>query len=265
MVQRNQASDLAYARNKREAERLAALDYLDAVRPEVDHVLQELVDDVRGIFGTDLCNVNLILSDVQYFRAWSGEFPADLAEARQDPRERSMCQHVVAIEAPVVVPDLLATEEFRDHHFCVNYGIRFYTGVPLITSDGHAVGVLCLQGSQPRELSEDELILLKTFARAVVGRLELLGALRREQAAKDEEAQRARVLQQKQDASLDMVTDIGLDGVFKTMNAASKTIMGYETEELVGRNLMDLLHPDDRDCNAELTAAIADGSSEARL
>lgn len=244
-MHRNQTGDLAYNKNNREAERLAALDHLNAVRPEVDEVLQELVDDVRGIFGTDLCNVNLILSDQQYFRAWSGEFPADLAEARQDPRERSVCQHVVAIEAPVIVPDFLATEEFKDHHFCVNYGIRSYAGVPLITSDGHAVGVLCLQGAQPREFAEYELTLLKAFARAVVGRLELLGALSREQAAKDEEAQRARVLQQKLDASLDMVTDIGLDGVFKTMNAASTTILGYSPGELIGRNFVDLLHPDD--------------------
>jgi hypothetical protein len=35
----------------------------------VDDVLQALVDDVRGVFGTDLALVNLILPDVQYFRA----------------------------------------------------------------------------------------------------------------------------------------------------------------------------------------------------
>jgi hypothetical protein len=79
----------------REAERLAALDHLNAIQPESDHTLQQLVDEVRGIFGTDLCMVNLNLSDVQYFRAWSGELPADLAEDRQDALEHSMCQYVV--------------------------------------------------------------------------------------------------------------------------------------------------------------------------
>src|SRR3712207_7441252 len=39
--------------------------------------------------------VDLALSDVQYFRAWSGELPPDKAEARQDPLENSMCQYVV--------------------------------------------------------------------------------------------------------------------------------------------------------------------------
>jgi hypothetical protein len=44
----------------REAERLATLEYLRAVRPGVDHVLQELVDEVHGVYGTDLCMVNPI-------------------------------------------------------------------------------------------------------------------------------------------------------------------------------------------------------------
>jgi len=78
----------------REAERLATLDHLNAIQPETDHILQQLADEVRSIFGTDLCMVNLNLSDVQYFRAWSGELPAELAEAGQDALEHSMCQYV---------------------------------------------------------------------------------------------------------------------------------------------------------------------------
>ena len=77
-------------KDRGEVERLATLEYLRAVRPGVDHVLQELVDEVRGVFGTDLCMVNLNLSDVQYFGAWSGELHPDLVEARQDSLENSM-------------------------------------------------------------------------------------------------------------------------------------------------------------------------------
>ena len=100
----------------RQAERLAALDHLNAIQSKTDHVLRQLVGEVRGIFGTDLCMVNLNLSDVQYFRAWSGELPAELAEARQDALEHSMCQYVVNSEMPLVVKDFLATEEFREQH-----------------------------------------------------------------------------------------------------------------------------------------------------
>src|SRR3954467_6341790 len=99
----NQSNTAATDKARRENQRLAVLDYLDAIRPEVDEVLQQLVDEVRKTFETDLCMINLILSDVQYFRAWSGELPEDLADARQDPRERSMCQYVVETEKPLVV------------------------------------------------------------------------------------------------------------------------------------------------------------------
>ncbi len=185
---------------RREAERLATLEYLRAVRPGVDHVLQELVDEVRGAYGTDLCMVNLNLSDVQYFRAWSGELHPELAEARRDALEHSMCTYVVNTETPLIVEDFLATEEFREQHWYVNYGIRFYAGTPLITSDGHTIGTLCLLNTRSVAFGEEQIKVLGAFARSVVGRLELLGALEREQAAKEEEAQRRQELQQTLDS-----------------------------------------------------------------
>ena len=184
----------------REVERLAVLEYLRAASPEADHVLQELVDEVRCVYGTDLCMVNLNLSDMQYFRAWSGELDKNLAEARQDALEHSMCKYVVNAEMPLVVKDFLATEEFREQHWCVNYGIRFYAGTPLITSAGHAIGTLCLLSTRSVEFGEEQMRMLGAFARAVVGRLELLGALEREQTAKEEEAQRSQELQQTLDS-----------------------------------------------------------------
>ncbi len=183
------------SKDRREVERLAALEYLRAVQPEVDHVLQELVDEVRGVFGTDLCLVDLALTEVQYFRAWSGELPPDKAEARQDSIENSMCQYVVNSEMPFVVEDFLATEEFREQYWHVNYGIRFYAGTPLITSAGPTIGTLCLLSTQSVEFGKEQMRLLGAFARAVVGRLELLGALEREQAAREEEAKRSQELQ----------------------------------------------------------------------
>ena len=207
---------------------MAALEYLRAVQPGVDHVLQKLVDEVRGVYGTDLCMVNLNLSDVQYFRAWSGELDPDLAEARQDALEHSMCRYVVNDETPLVVEDFLATEEFREQHWCVNYGIRFYAGTPLVTSSGQAIGTLCLLSSRSVEFGEEQMRVLGSFARAVVGRLELLGALEREHATREEEAQRGRELQQTLDslsAHLAIVDESGeivaVNGVWRAFAEAN--------------------------------------------
>ena len=198
---RDRPSDTpASGRDDREQERLAALEYVGAARPQADHVLQELVDEVRGVYRTDLCMINLNLADMQYFRAWSGELDPDLADARQDHLDRSMCKYVVNTERPLVVEDFLATEEFREQHWCVNYGIRFYAGTPLITSGGDAIGTLCLLSTEPIPFGDEQMRVLGAFARAAVGRLELLGALEREQAAKEAEAQRGRELQQTLDS-----------------------------------------------------------------
>src|SRR5215217_1209580 len=206
--------------DSREAERLAALDHLNAIQPETDHILQQLADEVRGIFGTDLCMVNLNLSDMQYFRAWSGELPADLAKARQDALEHSMCQYVVDSEMPLVVKDFSATEEFREQHWCVNYGIHFYAGTPLITSDNYAIGTLCLLNAQPIEFGKDQMRVLGGFAQAVVGRLELLGALGREQAARQEEARRSEDHQRTLDSLSAHIAIIDETGTIVAVNKA---------------------------------------------
>ncbi|PLS87590.1 MAG: hypothetical protein CYG60_01080 [Actinobacteria bacterium] len=230
------------AEGKREAARLAALERLDAVRRDADRVLQGLVDEAREAFGTDLCMVNLILNDVQYFRAWSGEFPEDLARARQDPRERSMCRHVVETEKPLVVEDLLATEGFEDQHFCVNYGIRFYVRSPLVASDGHVLGSLCLLDAQPRGFGGRDLALLKAFARAAVGRLETLGALARERGAREEEARRGREMERILGSAGEGIVGLDPGGKIGSANPAAAAMLGYETGEMVGENMHHLVH-----------------------
>ena len=120
------------AADRREAERLALLKYLDAARPEADTVLQGIVDDVRRAFGTDLALVNLVLPEEQYFRAWSGDLPEEFTRARRAPREHSVCARVVETGEPLVVEDFLDREGLRNQYFRVNHGTRFYAGVPLV-------------------------------------------------------------------------------------------------------------------------------------
>jgi signal transduction histidine kinase len=241
---------------------LATLEYLRAVRPGVDQVLQELVDEVRGLYATNLCMVNLNLSDVQYFRAWSGELAPNLAEARQDALEHSMCKYVVDAESPLIVTDFLATEEFREQYWYVNYGIRFYAGTPLITTDGHAIGTLCLLNTQSIVFGEEQMKVLGAFAHAVVGRLELLGALEREQAAKEEEAQRSRELQQTLDslsAHIAILDEggqiIAVNGVWRSFASAN----GGDPEKVnEGANYLRVCESA-AGLNAEGAAAFAEG------
>lgn len=235
--------------------RSAKLEYLDAVRPEASSrswwtwCVLSLV--------TDLCLVNLALSDKP--RAWSGQLPEEQARTRTIPLDQSTCPDVVQTEEPLVVEDFRTDDRFSGHKLHTVQGIRFYAGTPLVTSDGVTIGTLCVLDAQPREFGEERLTLLEAFARAVVQRLEMLGARGREQTAKERELQRTL------DVSPDIIATLGPDGIFASMNPASRATLEYEPEELVGESYLGLVHPDDRDAVARWLAEVVESDTASRF
>ena len=89
--------------------------------------------------------------------------------------------------------------------------------------------------------------MLEAFGGAAVARLELLGALAGGRAEAGSGPLHAPGSGRTFGASPDMVCAIGLDGTITAANRVSPSVLGYEPEELVGRALADLAHPDDRD------------------
>jgi signal transduction histidine kinase len=74
----------------------------------------------------------------------------------------------------MVVPDTTTDARFADHPAVVhNPGVRFYAGAPLVTSDGYAMGTLCVVDAKPRRLSLAQLQALRALARQVTAQLEL--------------------------------------------------------------------------------------------
>ncbi len=243
----------------------SVIEYLDAFGPEGDRLMQDHVDRVRSLFGTDLCMVNLMLEDRQYFRAWSGKLPKHLATAREDLREHTVCQFVVDAGMPLVICDFLSTDRFRDHHYAVNYGTRFYAGAPLVTSDGRIIGTLCLASDDPVEFGEAQTRMLCAFADVAVTKLELTVALARERQARDREAQRSADLERVLDVSLDLIAVIDLDGIIRRASRASTSIFGYAPLDLIGRSLPDLAHEDDRERVREAIAHMASTGDSSTL
>jgi len=62
---------------------------------------------------------------------------------------------------PFIIDDALDDSRFRDNPLVVGEPkIRFYAGFPVLSSDGHALGTLCVIDREPRKLSSETIDLL---------------------------------------------------------------------------------------------------------
>jgi GAF domain-containing protein len=117
----------------------------------------------------------LLDGDRQWFKSRVG------TQLRETPREHAFCSH--AIQSPqqvMVVNDASIDQRFADNPLVTGEpNIRFYAGAPLVTSDGHALGTLCVLDSQARSLQRGQIEMLQFLARQVVSRLETRQLARR--------------------------------------------------------------------------------------
>src|SRR5690606_9020166 len=124
---------------------LHELDILDTA-PEP--VFDQITAFARELFDVETAIITLIDSERQWFKSAIG------FDEKQTPREVSMCAHVVAQGATMVVGDASQDQRFIDNPYvaCAE-GIRFYAGVPLEMAPGVHIGTLCIIDSKPRDFS----------------------------------------------------------------------------------------------------------------
>lgn len=151
----------------------------EALRAEViaSHGAGQLVDDpeLQGIvqFAAALCEVpTALVTIVERERQW---FMAKVGmEASETPRPTSFCAHAMLGDSVMVVPDATDDPRFADNPLVTGpERIRFYAGAPLISSEGVALGALCVIATEPRSdgLSGLQRQGLEVLSRAVMQRL----------------------------------------------------------------------------------------------
>jgi|GEM_PF-1204888 len=148
-------------------ERLRALQRVVAIDNTPPSVWRTLTDGLRTSLDVSAARVHL-LDDTQQ------RVKAGLADelSGTTPVESSACQYAIRQNDILVIGDLTACDELEP----VIVGgetMRSYAGAPLVTTDGHAIGVVCLLDARDhREFSNAELELLKIMARVVVSIME---------------------------------------------------------------------------------------------
>lgn len=83
-------------------------------------------------------------------------------------REASFCAHAIVNDDVLVVPDATTDARFEDNPLVTeDPNIRFYAGCSIKSSQGHHLGTLCVIDREPRELSDEDKLLLRDLTRMV--------------------------------------------------------------------------------------------------
>jgi signal transduction histidine kinase len=151
-----------------ETDRLAALYELDVLDTPPEQDFDDIVSLASTVCGVPVSLVSLIDADRLWFKAKIG---TDVIETSRD---LTFCAHAILGRDLLVVPDARQDVRFADNPAVeAEGGIRFYAGAPLTTSDGFALGTLCVIDTEPHRLGVEQLQALRALARQVTAQLEL--------------------------------------------------------------------------------------------
>ena len=139
------------------------------------HVLdtppEELFDQTARLAaylcGTPIGLIGFIDATRHWFKSRVGwDYP-------EIPREHSICGQTILHHDLLVIPDVALDERFFNVPMVTRAGIRFYAGAPLLTTEGYALGTLCVMDRLPRELPAGHKDALLTLAHLVAAQLEV--------------------------------------------------------------------------------------------
>ena len=105
--------------------------------------------------------INIIDRDTQHSLSSSG-METDFSKPL--PRKESICQFALLDPEPTIVTDLTKDERFSSMSIVTGYpNLIFYAGFPLITNEGLILGTLCVMDFRPKQLSKEQIRLMKNL------------------------------------------------------------------------------------------------------
>ena len=157
-----------------EEARLAALERYDLLDTPPEGAFDRITSLASRVLGMPVSTVSIVDRDRIWFKSHHG------VDAEQVGRDPGLCARVVETGRTIVVPDGHA-----DPIACANplmagdASFRSYLGVPLMSSDGYALGSLSVLGFEPRHFTPVEIEILESLGAMVTHEMDIRRATRR--------------------------------------------------------------------------------------
>jgi PAS domain S-box-containing protein len=229
--------------------RLAALGATSLAGTPPEEAFDRLTRLAVQVGGAPISLLSLIDGERQWIKSAAGLPPG--AAPRSIPLDGSICGQVIASGQPLVVPDRDAGPPVGADAAMRAWGVRAYAGVPLVTAQGHALGVLCVADTQPRAWTPQALAALGDLAALAVAEIEW----RRAQGERDRAAAAVRTTEQWFRALVEQSL-VGIyviqDGLFRYVNPRFLQIFGLPAGWLdQPHGILEVVVPEDRETVSE--------------
>ena len=203
----------------------------------LDTVAEPAFDDISRIAGvvcgTPVSLVSFVADARQWFKAKRG---VDLTET---PINQSICRHALEEGDVLIIPDTLADRRTNQNPLVMNEpNFRFYAGATIVVQNV-AIGTVCVLDTIPRNLSDDQIEVLRALARQVVG---LLEARKVSKMYADRQRHLNAIFKSATDYA---IIALSLDARITDWNEGARRILGWEPAEIVGRSIQEIFTPED--------------------
>ncbi len=152
-----------------ETARLRKLYQMEVLDTPAEQDFDEIVQLASQLAKTPISLITLLDTDRQWFKAKVG------LDVTDTDRPSAVCNYTIQGDSLFEVEDLSIDKRFERNPL-VKSGLklRYYAGLPLITSDGHKLGALCVLDTKSRtRLKEDQVFALRVLARQAMNQIEM--------------------------------------------------------------------------------------------
>ncbi len=174
--------------------------------------------------------ISLVDANRQWFKSKVG------LAATETPRDIAFCDQAIRQDRLFEVADATADVRFSNNPLVTrDPKIRAYAGMPLITSNGEAIGTLCVIDRVPRMFTPQQREALKILAAQLMQMIEL----RRESFRLQEFENFERAILNS--AGVGIVTT-DTEGVISHFSPAAERMLGYAADEVIGKMTTAAFH-----------------------